>query len=282
MFANFNLIYFPLRLNGIIFDGSFGINGGFRETGVTSNIMKTIQVILTAFTFLTFLLYNKIGYSKNERVESDIHISNITTIFSQPKFQGLKFVLKKNPKDTITKIKFQEFSLSINRLRIYDKDGKIDQTQKDSVYIHAELGETIEGQIISISSNQLSNLIIEQRYETSVTIDDGGGAHCDFYDWKHYCSDWKKLKKNNNGQFICNKYTKKDWEQFPKINIADLIKIVKEQCPEKFQIIDKIKSPQEYPSYVRVSRYFLKITGKQKDNGQIVTKVIIIEVPMGC
>lgn len=53
--------------------------------------------------------------------------------------------------DTITTIKFDELSVSINRLIIYDEDKKIDQIQKDTVEIYAQLGETIEGQLISMS-----------------------------------------------------------------------------------------------------------------------------------
>ena len=73
------------------------------------------------------------------------------------------------------------------------EDKKLNETQKDTVYLYSELGETIEGQTISISTEQLINLTIEQRYETSVTIM-GEGPHCDLIDWKHYDSEWKTLK----------------------------------------------------------------------------------------
>lgn len=188
--------------------------------------------------------------------------------------------------DTITTIKFDELSVSINRLIIYDEDKKIDQIQKDTVEIYAQLGETIEGQLksgrVTISSDQLTGLTVEQRYETSVTIMNEG-PHCDLTDWKHFYSEWKRLKANNSGQFICDKYSEKEYEKFPKISIDDLKQKVKDQCGDEWlKLVEKVKTPTEYPSGVGISRYYLKVTGQRKDNGQTVTKFIIIETPMGC
>ncbi|WP_286769580.1 hypothetical protein [Sphingobacterium sp. 40-24] len=58
---------------------------------------------------------------------------------------------------------------------------------------------------------------------------------------------------------------------------------VKEQCGEEwFKLLTKVKSPSEYPSGVGISRYFLRIACRLKDNGKKVTKLIIIKTPMGC
>ncbi|HAK31783.1 MAG TPA: hypothetical protein DCO90_21685 [Sphingobacterium sp.] len=58
---------------------------------------------------------------------------------------------------------------------------------------------------------------------------------------------------------------------------------VKEQCGEEwFKLLTKVKSPSEYPSAVGISRYFLRIACRLKDNGKKVTKLIIIKTPMGC
>ena len=184
--------------------------------------------------------------------------------------------------DTITTIKFDELTVSINRLIIYDEDKKIDQIQKDTVEIYTELGETIEGQLISISSDQLKGLTVEQRYETSVIIMNEG-PHCDLTDWKHFYSDWKQLLTNSTGQFTCNKYSEKEYEKFPKISINDLKQKVKDKCGDKWlKLVEKVKTPTEYPSGVSISRYYLRVTGQRKDNGQTVTKLIVIERPMGC
>jgi hypothetical protein len=58
---------------------------------------------------------------------------------------------------------------------------------------------------------------------------------------------------------------------------------VKKQCGEDWQmLINDIKSPTEYPSTISICRYFLRVTGQRKDNGQLITNVIVIESPMGC
>ncbi len=184
--------------------------------------------------------------------------------------------------DTITNIKFEELSMAISRLIVFDTNNQLDKIQKDTVYLYAELGETIEGQVISITTNQLTNSTVEQRYETSVTIMDEG-PHCDLVDWKHYTSEWEKLQSNKKGQYIGRSYSEKDWEKFPTIDISELKERVKEQCGKDWlKLISKIQSPTEYPSGVGVSRYFLRLTGQRKDNGQTITKLIIIEVAMGC
>jgi hypothetical protein len=184
--------------------------------------------------------------------------------------------------DTIADIKFNEFSVSINRLIIYDEDHKIDQIQKDTVEIYADIGETIEGQLFSISSEHLSNFSVEQRYETSITIMDEG-PHCDLINWKHYDSDWIPLKQNTNEQFVGYKYSASDFKKFPDISINEMKQKVKEQCGEEwFKLIEKVKTLTEYPSGVGISRFYIKITGQRKDNGKMVSKLIIIHTPMGC
>ena len=109
------------------------------------------------------------------------------------------------------------------------------------------------------------------------------GPHCDLTDWKHYYSDYKLLKTNSTGQFICDKYSEEEYEKFPKISIEDLKQKVKEQCGDEWlKLIEKVKIPTEYPSGVSISRYYLRVTGKRKDNGKTVRKLIFIETPMGC
>lgn len=185
--------------------------------------------------------------------------------------------------DTIVDILFQEFSLSISRLMVYDENKLLDEVQEeDTVKIDAELGETIEGQTISISKNSLTNVVIEMSYETSVSIS-GEGPHQDLYEWKHYYSDWKKLNATSENQFICYKYSKEEEDKFPAIQIEELKeKVKKDYGDEWYKMVSNITSPNQYPSHVGISRYFIRITGKRKDNEEAVSKIIIIKLPMGC
>jgi hypothetical protein len=243
--------------------------------------MTILQNIIIILIFTALCSCNNSSTSTTETTQNDIIISDTTNISNQTD-NSIPFTNDGEEVDTITTIKFDELSISINRLIIYDEGKKIDQIQKDTVEIYAELGETIEGQLLSISSDKLKDLTVEQRYETSVTIMNEG-PHCDLTNWKHFYSEWNHLQANQKGKFICDKYSEKDYEKFPKVSIDELIQKVKEQCGEEwFELVEKVKSPTEYPSGVGISRYFLKVTGINKDNGQIVTKLIIVETPMGC
>lgn len=243
--------------------------------------MTTLQNIICILTLTTLCSCNNSSTNKTATAQIDSIVSDTTSTSNQTN-NASTFTNDEEDVDTITTIKFNELSISISRLIIYDEDKKIDRIQKDTVEIYAELGETIEGQLISISSDQLASLTVEQRYETSVTIMNEG-PHCDLTDWKHFYSDWNKLQANSNGQFACDKYTEKEYEKFPKVSIDELKQKVKEQCGDEWlKLVEKVKTPTEYPSGVSISRYYLRITGQRKDNGQTVTKLIVIETPMGC
>ena len=243
--------------------------------------MTTLQNIIIILILTSLCSCKNSSTNKTAIAQIDSIVRDTTNISNQTR-NASTFTNDEEEVDTITTIKFIELSVSINRLIIFDEEKKIDQIQKDTVEIYAELGETIEGQLISIASNQLTNLKVEQRYETSVTIMNEG-PHCDLTDWKHFYSDWNKLQTNKKGQFICNKYNEMEYEKFPKISIEDLKQEVKEKCGEEWiKLVEKVTIPTEYPSGVNISRYYFQITGQRKDNGQTVTKLIVIVTPMGC
>ena len=135
--------------------------------------------------------------------------------------------------------------------------------------------------IIGIETNVLENVKIEQRYETSLTIMDEG-PHRDLTEWKHFSSEWKTLKQKN-GKFLCLSYSEKETEKFPESSIEELKAEVKVKCGEKWaRHIENVTSLTEYPCGIAISRYFLRITGQFKTNGKKISKLIVIENPMGC
>jgi len=184
--------------------------------------------------------------------------------------------------DGAVTINFLDFILTINRLSLWDGRKYIDEIHKDTVYLDVELGENIEGQLLLIETSELIDIKVAQRYETSITIMNEG-PHCDLTDWKHYYSEWQQLKKNEEGEFVCEKYERTEYEKFPAIDIEELKEEVKIRCGEKwFELVKNITSPTEYPSGVGISRYFLKITGVREKDNQLVEKLIILGNSMGC
>ena len=183
-------------------------------------------------------------------------------------------------KSSVTTIKFDDITVFISKFIVYDEKNKLSTNQKDTVCISADIGETIEGQLINIETSTIKNLKVEQRYETSITIMNEG-PHCDLTEWKHYDSEWKQLKTKNN-LFECIKYTNDEQQKFPEINIEKLKSEIKSKCGKDwFELVKNIKSPIEYPCEVGISKYFLRITGENATNGVKIAKLIEIDVSLG-
>ncbi len=184
--------------------------------------------------------------------------------------------------DSSVTINFPELSLNINRFVLFEDSISNKYVDSDTAYLTADLGEILEGQIISVHSDNLIDLKLEERYETSVTIQNEG-PHCDLTEWKHYDSEWKPLPKNKNGQFTCLSYTEDERQKFLNVSIEELKQAVAKHCGVAWSNrIENVNSPTDYPSAVGVSHYFLRLTGKQKSSKKDIEKLIVIEILMGC
>jgi hypothetical protein len=172
------------------------------------------------------------------------------------------------------------FTLDIEPIELREQSKLLDRTFLTDSEVDIELGETLEGSIINVTNSQLSNLKVEMRFETSITIMNEG-PHCDLVNWKHYTSDWSELLNEGSNLFRATSYSTQDWKRFPEVNIEEILEAVKEQCPGWEELVRTIKTPNDYPSSVGVSRYFLRISGTDKA-GKQVTRVITFNVPMGC
>jgi hypothetical protein len=177
-----------------------------------------------------------------------------------------------------TTIHFNEFRLDIQNFSTFDENDLPAISETDTLTINADIGENLSRSSLVISE-ELTDVKIEQRYETSVTIMDEG-PHCDMVDWKHYTSEWKTLKSETANIFKCADYTEKEHEKFPEVSLQELREAIKKHCGE--QGIEHIKSPVDYPSGVGISRIYLRISGTEKSTGKTVLKYLIFEIPMGC
>ncbi len=244
-------------------------------------IMKRVLHIIILATG-TFCSCNNpsIEQKKQNLKQIEHHVDHEANISDQ-KINTASTVKAIDERKSNTTIKFNDLTVSIQDLAIFDPD-KMDRIQGDTVEIEVEIGESIEGSFISILGDHISDLRVEQSYETSATIMNEG-PHCDLIEWKHFNSVWKSLKQNANGQYLSAEYTADERTIFPEVSMDDLKQKVKEQCGEEwFKLLVKVKSPTEYPCAIGISRYFLRITGIQKDNGKKVTKLIVFKTPMGC
>ncbi len=178
------------------------------------------------------------------------------------------------------KVQFLNFTLEIEPLELWEQSKLLDRTFLAESEVDIEIGETLEGSTIKVTNAQLSNIKMEMQFETSITIMNEG-PHCDLVNWKHYTSDWSKLSTAETNIFQAASYSTQDWERFPEVTVDEILAAVKQQCPGWEEHARTIKSPNDYPSSVGVSRYFLRITGTDK-TGKLITRVLTFNVPMGC
>ncbi|WP_339657531.1 SH3 domain-containing protein [uncultured Maribacter sp.] len=178
-------------------------------------------------------------------------------------------------------IKFSDFSLQME-LEDWDENGILKKVQNDTAKVYVELGETPEGKKIKIQQSKFKKVEVFQRHENSITIMNEG-PHCDLTEWKHYYSDWKKLDFDlTSNTFVSDSYERKDWEKFIEIDINEFKKAVEEECGGYWtELIKDIKTVNEYPSGVSISRIFFKILFTD-ENGSVIEKTIEFEIPMGC
>lgn len=183
--------------------------------------------------------------------------------------------------DSVSVIKFKDITVEIISLAPIDKN-ELKTVFTDKVEFTADLGETLESSVIAIKTEKYEDIEIHQAIETSVTIMNEG-SHCDLTNWKHYTSDWRKVKTLTSNTFQVNSYQNGESKQFPKVSIQKVIDAAQEQCGEEWaKYIKDIKSIYDYPCDIGVSRYFLKIKAMDKVSGEKIEKTIVILIPMGC
>lgn len=182
--------------------------------------------------------------------------------------------------DTTTIINFEDFSVVLSRMIVYDEQGSLEEPVKDSISLWAELGERMEGQLIQIKSENDYAFVVEFSYQTSVSIADEG-PHCDLYDWKHHTSDWVTLDEENPNEFRVIKLSEKEMSLFPEVDMQELKEAAYASCGEGWaELVGDVASPFEYPCWVGVSSHLIRITytkGSEK-----IQKIIRIDLPMGC
>ncbi|MBK7129909.1 MAG: hypothetical protein IPM74_04605 [Crocinitomicaceae bacterium] len=184
--------------------------------------------------------------------------------------------------DTVVRIRFNEIDIILSGTMIYDEQETLKHIQPDTVSMFVELGWDVEGIQISYQTENITDIKISQRYETSVSISDEG-PHCDMINWKHYTSPWHQLTPDTNGIYITDDYDSDDNSKFPDVSMAEFKQAVREHCDEFYEgLIANNQSVNELPSHSSISRVFFSVTGKDKKTGKKISKLLIFEIAMGC
>jgi len=178
-------------------------------------------------------------------------------------------------------IKFKDITVTIHSLSPL-KEGELEPAISDKFEFMADLGEEVESSVVTVQAEKYKDIEIYQVIETSVTIMDEG-PHCDLTNWKHFTSDWRKLKVLKPNSFQITSYSTEEGKKFPSVTMEEVIEAAQQQCGESWaKHIKDTKSIYDYPCDVGVSRYMLKLVATDKVNGKKIERMIIVKVPMGC
>ncbi|WP_211196202.1 hypothetical protein [Flavobacterium sp. H122] len=110
--------------------------------------MTTLRNIIIFLIITTLCSCYNSSENKPETIQKDSVIIETAGISNKP--DSTSTFTDEEETDSITTLKFNEFSVSINSLIIDDMEKKMSQIQKDTVEIYTEPGETIENQLITI------------------------------------------------------------------------------------------------------------------------------------
>lgn len=189
------------------------------------------------------------------------------------------------PVDTAARITFPEFKLTVYPMVTdpYEQQ-RLDQLppETDTAFFTSDLGQTMEGALISITSDQLTDIKIEEQVETSMCITTEEYLY-QLSDWKHAYSEWEELSKNGSGIYETRSYTREELSVFPDVTLDELKAAVKAAGGDEWlHFIKDVKTVKDEPLEVLGDRYLLRVSGKRKSDGKIISKIIVITLPLGC
>lgn len=179
-------------------------------------------------------------------------------------------------------VKFDNLSLQIDNIEVWDEIGTLKSIQKDTVRVDLDIGEILTGNTIRVLNSDYDQIRIFQKIENSVTIMNEG-PHCDLVDWKHYYSDWIEIEQISENVFQAITLTADHTEKFISVDLDEFKDAVSSHCGESWtDLVKNIKSVNEYPCGISTSRIFIKLVLENSKTNTSTVKVIELEVPMGC
>jgi hypothetical protein len=187
-----------------------------------------------------------------------------------------------NEYDTLFTLHYPALSVEISGLGLYETDQLADTLRADTTLVlDAAVGTTVEAAQLRLWPRRLSDIRVDMRYETSLTVMNEG-PHCDLLDWKHYLSDWAPAQAIGPDLYRLPTCDESDAERFPKVSPQELREAVVRHCGAEWgQLPDSIQRPTQYPLGVGISRFFLRIRARDAA-GRPWQRLIEIIQPMGC
>lgn len=174
-------------------------------------------------------------------------------------------------KDKNFTLLFPTWKLDSNYFEIHQK--------ADSTFLKLEEGETPEEKVFKFTKS-LKIIEITQHYRTTLSISDEG-SHWDLFDWKHFVSQ-KTLLTPKAGDFTILRYSEDQRNIFPDYREKELLTYVKNHSPKALEIIYKDKVISRESLYKSISEIYLTIKYINPNSSQVLKRVIVFHLPLGC
>lgn len=180
-------------------------------------------------------------------------------------------------------IKLNDIEVKFNNVIVFVDEVDKSLIFRDTINLHLNLGETIQGSIFQIIKTGLRDLKVDQQYKTNLSISDEG-PHLDLLNWKHFTSDWIEIKPIDFGKYKTIIYSTQDQKRFPDFTENELIDYLISIDNQRYANL--IKNPNYSDDGIKhwqigLSRVTIRISGFDKEN-KWVARYINFEIPMGC
>lgn len=121
---------------------------------------------------------------------------------------------------------------------------------------------------------------VEQRYETSLTIQDEG-PHLDLIDWKHYVSNWVVLHAVSVNAYKSILISREESRRFPSIDMSEVLNEIKRHDKRWLGIAQRAASINDSPFAIGVSKVSFRFS-RLVGNRWVPFYVVHCMRPMGC
>ena len=134
--------------------------------------------------------------------------------------------------------------------------------------------------LVVLMADRATKVKVEQRHETSLTIQDEG-PHLDLVDWKHHVSDWVELPGEVGGAFRSLPISAEDSSRFPHVEMSSVLAEIGLRDPRWLDVVKGAKSIREYPFSVGVTEVSFRILARLGGKWEPV-HVVRLRLPTGC
>lgn len=181
------------------------------------------------------------------------------------------------PADTATRIDFPEFKIVLAPLTA-SAEGEI---ENDTVYCVAAPGEAIEEVRIYITSSRLMDIKVEEQAQTRLSIS-REESYYEFSEWKYGYTGWEELLMNEDSAYVTRSYSREELSVFPEVTMEEVKAAIDGEKEVWLDMIKNAKSIKDAPFEIFGDTFLLRVSGKRKDDGRTITKIIIIQLATGC